>query len=281
MLEPASALHRFAERALGPCQVAASPVGSPGSGLVVRIRDCRGREYVAKRHASASKHAQEVHAYQQWAPALGAGAARLVAADAQTMTILLTALPGHPPDGHGDAREDHYRQAGALLRLLHNAEPARPLPGFRHWLDDRASWWQRQSAPLLSAGDQRVINDHLAALQALGIPDGGPGHFDFQPRNWVVDGAGTLRVIDFEHARIGLQARDFTRLHFRYWATRPGLRDAFLDGYQRQLTAAEQQAMIHCGALDVLTALARGAQTGDPALVCHARATLARLRTGG
>jgi len=118
-------------------------------------------------------------------------------------------------------------------------------------------------------------------LRALGIRDGGPGHFDFQPRNWVTDRDGALRVIDFEHARIGLQARDFTRLHFRYWASRPQLRDAFFDGYQRRPTAAEQQAVINCGAIDALTALARGTQTGDSTLVSHGRATLARLRDEG
>ncbi len=59
-------------------------------------------------------------------------------------------------------------------------------------------------------------------------------------------------MIDFEHARIGLQARDFTRLHFRYWASQPRLRDGFFDGYRRWLTAAEQQAVVHCGAIDAL-----------------------------
>ena len=275
-----SALHRFAEQALGPCELATSPPGSTDSGLVVRIRDSRGHEYIAKRHTTAGKHAREVHAYRHWAPTLGARAARLVAADPQTMTILITALPGHPADGTGNAR-DHHRRPGALLRLLHDAEPAQPLHGFQQWLDDRISRWREQAAPLVSAEDQRVIDHHLTALRSLGIPDGGPGHFDFQPRNWLVDRDGALRVIDFEHARIGLQARDFTRLHFRYWASQPRLRDGFFDGYRRWLTAAEQQAVVHCGAIDALTSLARGTQTRDPALVSYGRATLARLRDEG
>jgi hypothetical protein len=275
-----SALRRFAEQALGPCELATSPPGSTDSGPVVRFRSSRGHEYIAKRHTAIGKHAREVHAYRHWAPALGARAARLVAADLQTMTMLITALPGHPADGTGNAR-DHHRQAGALLRLLHDSEPAQPLPGFQRWLDDRISRWRDLAAPILSAGDERIIEHHLTGLRALGIPDGGPGHFDFQPRNWIVDQNGTLHVIDFEHARIGLQARDFTRLHFRYWASHPRLRDDFFDGYRRQLTADEQQAMINCGAIDALTALARGTQTGDSTLVSHGRATLARLRDEG
>ena len=48
--------------------------------------------------------------------------------------------------------------------------------------------------------------------------------------------AGDVSLIDFEHARINLPARDFVRLRFRIWAARPDLRDAFLDGYGRPLT---------------------------------------------
>jgi hypothetical protein len=278
MPDPTSALHHFAQQALGPCELATAAADGPDSRFVVRIRDSRGGEYIAKRHTSARKHAREVHAYRRWVPALGTGAPRLIAADPQAMTILITALPGHPANAAGDA-PGHHHQAGALLRLLHDAQPARPLHGFQQWLDDRISWWLRHSASLLSAEERRVIDHHLAALRALGTPDGGPGHFDFQPRNWVVDRDETLRVIDFEHARIGLQARDFTRLHFRYWASQPRLRDAFLDGYQRRLTAAEYQVAIYCGAIDALTALARGTQSGDSTLISHARATLARLHT--
>lgn len=279
MPDVTSQLRGFAEQALGLCELATPPGDGPDSGFIIRIRDSGGREYIAKRHASAGKHAREVHAYRHWVPAIGTGAARLVAADPQAMMILITALPGHPAEDSGYA-QDHQRQAGALLRKFHDAEPAQPLQGFQQWLDDRISWWLRQASPMLSARDQQVIEHHLAALRTLGVPDAGPGHFDFQPRNWVIDQAGTLRVIDFEHSRVGLQARDFTRLHFRYWASSPSLRDAFFDGYQRPLTATEQQAVIHCGAIDALTALARGTDTGDSALVSHGRATLARLHAG-
>jgi hypothetical protein len=279
MAGPASALRAFAEKAIGPCELDDQPAHGH-DGHVTRIRDAHGREYVAKRHATVGKHNREVHAYQHWAPALGIRAPRLVATDPQTMTILLTALPGHPSHDGGDLPA-HHQQAGALLRLLHDAEPAQPLRGFQKWLTSRISWWHQQSAALLAAEDKHVIDQHLAALQALAVPSGGPGHFDFQPRNWLVDQAGTLRVIDFEHARIGLQARDFTRLHFRRWASRPRLREAFFDGYRRCLTAAEQQTVVNCGAIDALTALARGTQVGDASLIAHGRATLARLRDEG
>lgn len=268
-------LRSFAEQILGPCELITPPRASE---CVAWIRDALGRDYVAKCHPSAEKHRREVRAYRCWAPALGTRAARLVSADPATMAILVTALPGHACQGPGDITA--HRQAGALLHLLHDAEPPRPLDGFQHWLTSRISWWFERSGSLLRAGDKQAIDQHLAALHALGAPDGGPCHLDYQPRNWLLDQAGTLRVIDFEHARIGLQARDFVRLQFRFWASRPDLRAAFFDGYGRSLTEEENQIIRHCGAIDALTALVRGTEAGDAAMIAHGRATLRQLQHG-
>jgi hypothetical protein len=56
------------------------------------------------------------------------------------------------------------------------------------------------------------------------------------------------------------------------------LRDAFLDGYGRPLTPAEDQLIWHLGALDALTALARGYENADPELTAAGRNTLRQLR---
>jgi hypothetical protein len=270
---PRSALHSFAEQTLGPCHLV-TPLGGEGK-QVAWIRDDHGRDYVAKRHTSLEKHRREVHAYRRWAPVLGSGAARLLTADTAAMTILVTALPGSPAED----RDNHtaHRQAGTLLRLLHDAEPPRPMPGFQDWLDSRIHRWREQAAVLLASWEARLVDWHLSALHALGTPPGGPCHLDYQPRNWLLDQAGTLRVVDFEHSRTGLQARDFVRLHFRCWASRPGLRDAFFDGYGRRLTEEETHTVRHCGAIDALTALVRGTQTGDAMMTAHGRATLRHL----
>jgi hypothetical protein len=275
MAAQAAALLSFAEQILGPCELVTSPTAGD---RVALIRDARGRDYVAKCHSSAEKHRREVRAYRCWAPALGARAARLAGADPDAMTILLTALPGHPCQGDGDIAAHH--QAGMLLRLFHDAEPPRPLDGFREWLTGRVSGWRERCDPLLGAVDKQAIDQHLAALHALAAPIGGPCHLDYQPRNWLLDHAGTLRVIDFEHARIGLQARDFVRLQFRFWTCRPDLRAAFFDGYGRCVTEDEHQVIRHCGAVDALTALVRGTQAGDAAMIAHGRATLRQLRSG-
>jgi Ser/Thr protein kinase RdoA (MazF antagonist) len=264
-------LLQAAKRLLGSCEVTAV-LGD----AVVRVRDARSQEYVVKQHGSRPKHDREVHAYQHWTAALGPAAPRLIAADSATMTIVITTLPGQPCSGDPTAAMHH--QAGALLRRFHDTEPARELPWFSGWLDDRIRHWTSQAKTLLSGEDATVVDSHLAALTMIGVPRGVPCHLDFQPRNWLVDESENLALIDFEHARTDLPARDFVRLRFRVWPSRPDLQDAFFDGYGRRLTDAEDELVRHLGALDALTALARGRQTGDPTLTTSAHTTLGQLR---
>jgi Phosphotransferase enzyme family len=265
-------LPKAAAQLLGqPCKVTAVLAGA-----VARIATTSGEEFVVKQHLNRPLHEREVHAYRCWTRALGASTPRLVAVDDPAMIIVTSALPGGP--GSGDLTPFVHRQAGALLRRFHDAEPPCALTWFRDWLRKRAGHWTSRAAMLLSAADARIIDSHLAALSRMGVPTGGPCHLDFQPRNWLIGRSGDVSLIDFEHARIDLPARDLVRLRFRIWAGRPDLRDAFLDGYGRPLTHAEDQLIWHLGALDALTALARGHENADPELTAAGRTTLRMLR---
>lgn len=264
-------LLEVAKRALGACEVTAV-LGD----TVLRVRDARSQEFVVKQHGTRAKHDREVHAYRHWTASLGPSAPKLIAADSAAMTIVITTLPGQPCSDDPAAAIHH--QAGALLRRFHDTEPPRRLLWFPGWLDDRIRHWTSQVKTLLASEDAAVVDGHLIALKTIGVPHGFPCHLDFQPRNWLVDESRNLSVIDFEHARTDLLARDFVRLRFRVWPSRPELRDAFFDGYGRRLTEAENELVWHLGALDALTALARGRQTSDPALTTAGRATLRQLR---
>ncbi len=265
-------LREAATRLLGPCDVTAVLAEA-----VVRVATASGEELVVKQHLSKPLHDREVHAYRTWTSALGPSAPALIAVDGQAMILITAALPGSSARD-SDLTPSVHQQAGALLRRLHDAEPLADLAWFRGWLDDRAERWTSRAAPLLSADDARIIEAHLDALSRLPIPRGGPCHLDFQPRNWLISPSGAVSLIDFEHARIDLPARDLVRLRFRTWPGRPDLRDAFLDGYGRPLTPAEDQLIWHLGALDALTALARGHENADPGLTAAGRATLQQLR---
>lgn len=58
---------------------------------------------------------------------------------------------------------------------------------------------------------------------------------------------------------------------------RPDLYEAFLDGYGRPLTDAEQERLVTDAALDAVSGIAFGTAHGDPELVERGRRTLARL----
>jgi Ser/Thr protein kinase RdoA (MazF antagonist) len=83
--------------------------------------------------------------------------------------------------------------------------------------------------------------------------------------------------VDFEHCRPDARVRDFARLEHRHWTGQPHLRDAFFAGYGRLLSDAEQQLLRLFGAIEAVTALVRGHETGDAELSAHGRALLTRL----
>jgi thiamine kinase-like enzyme len=60
----------------------------------------------------------------------------------------------------------------------------------------------------------RALRD-LAPLPAM------PCHLDFMPQNMIYSGDGILGLIDFEHSRYDLAARDLVRLATRIWPLRP------------------------------------------------------------
>lgn len=264
------ALREAAIRFLGTCEVTAI-MGT----AIARVTAASGAEFVIKQHGSRAKHEREVHAYRHWTRTLGPSAPELVAIDDPAMIIIATALPGESCLGEGTAAM--FRQAGALLRRFHDGEPPIELPWLRDWLQDRGRHWTSQAGTLLSDADAGVVASHLAALCEGPLLRGSPCHLDFQPRNWLISQSGDVSLIDFEHSRIDLTARDFVRLRFRVWTARPDLQDAFFHEYGRPLTEDEDELVWHLGALDALTALARGHRTGEQELTASGLATLRQL----
>ena len=243
---------------------------------MICVEDRSGTQYIVKHHNSQAKHRREVHAYRHWVPALHPFAPELVASDPNAAIMIITAVPGSSVSDAGTV--GLHRQAGALLRCFHESQRPCRVPGYRQWLSIRADHWAALARPLLCGGDRELIERHLCALDAHEMPGAVPCHLDFQPRNWLTGQDAVVRLIDFEHARIDIPARDFVRLRFRIWTARPDLEDAFLTGYGRVFTDDERQLVWHLGALDALTALARGKQTGDTSMIMAARRTLAQLR---
>ncbi|WP_370132467.1 aminoglycoside phosphotransferase family protein [Streptacidiphilus sp. EB103A] len=231
---------------------------------------------------------RETYAYRGAAPKLGDGRAPvLVDADPVAMALLLTAVPGAVVKGltlTAGEEGDIHRQAGALLRRLHDT--ATPSAHTRleaaadtsRLLDQGA----RQLAvwtPLLTAAQRLLVGDLIDELRGTSELPAAFLHGDWQPRNWLW--SGELAAVDFEQSRYGPAVDDFVLLASGpWWLDRPDLRESFISGYGRTLNGAEQRALRGLAGLAAAGGIARGTAAADLELVRRGQLTLNRLLTG-
>ncbi|MDR7303879.1 phosphotransferase family protein [Haloactinomyces albus] len=257
-----------------PVELAAPPLAH-ATGTLVGLR-CVQTILIGKIHRSRSLHEREVHAYREWTPQLGLAVPRLLAADSDLPGIVVTTVPGTPLDELAldpiTERAAHH-QAGVLLRQLHRIPVTASATELTVYLADRAEHWIIQTADHLSPRGKRLLREHMHRLAALPAPRVAACHLDFQPRNLLWHTDGRIRLIDFEHSRIDLAARDLTRLATRYWSHRPDLKTAFLTGYG-PLSSNDQAVLNHATALEAVTSIAHGLRNNGEEFIRHGRALL-------
>lgn len=227
---------------------------------VLRAHSATHGEVIVKLHRDRQRHDQEVRAYRECVPHLGDRAPRLVAVSGDPPGIIITTVPGARVSDWRltpEQERDAFRQAGRLLAELHSAAAPREDPTWVGWLADRGRYWLDRANHLLSASERAAADQHLAALERLPATTLVPCHLDFMPYNLVRDDDGTVRVIDFEHARYDLAARDLVRMATRIWSGRPDSAEAFLSEYG-SLTEIDTAIIEHCAIIDRLSALAGG-----------------------
>ncbi|HEY2505489.1 MAG TPA: hypothetical protein VGI58_03160 [Streptosporangiaceae bacterium] len=266
---------------LGPIEVTGD-LAWPGNGnQVLEICDSDGRLWIAKALADDSGYQRERDALQRWAPALGDAAPALRGADDRLRLLIMTRLPGQRAEGvPAETDPAAHRQAGRLTRLLHDAEPARVDDGI---LAATAIGLERS----IEAGGHLLTGDEIAFARSqvqpmaeLGPVPTVPTHMDNQPRNWVVDNAGVIRLIDFGRCRRDVWIRDMQRLYFQQWEHRPDLRDAFYAGYGREPDATDASLLRGYLAYQGLSTVVWATRHGDPAFAAHGHRILAELLAG-
>lgn len=255
-----------------------APPLTHATGTVVRLI-ADDTHLIGKIHRAPTRHDQEVRSYREWAPHLAGRTPELLASDPRLPGILLTTVAGTPldelalPAGEEQAA---FQQAGHLLAALHQipvtGDPAR----ITGQLAERAEYWITELGGYLTSRQARLIRDHMRELTNLTTVRVTACHLDFQPRNLLWHPDHGLHLIDFEHARVDLAARDLVRLATRYWSDRPDLRAAFLDGYG-PISASDTAALHHCTALDAATTLAYGIRHAATALITRAHTLLDTL----
>ena len=172
-----------------------------------------------------------------------------------------------------------HERAGEFLARLHALPIAADDPltldeAFRM----RVEAWSARADGLLP---ERVIRNAVAlaheALPALAVMTRVACHRDFTPRNWLIDEAGTLTVIDFEHSRPDLHLVDFERLFTGLWRSRPELREAFLSGYGTDLSGDRTVVLRGVAALGGLSTVVWAREHGDARFEEHGRDVLSWL----
>ncbi len=282
MVEFAGPLAALARRAIGEI-TGVTDCSWPRDGSAVwRVTGVHGCWFL-KRHSSAIFHQREVTALRHWGHALGPGQApSLVTADNDLLAVVMTALPGQPVRELGLGKDDQqevHRQAGTLLRRLHEAaRPAASDAGIRHIATQAEGHLQRAGHLLTPAQSAlaRHSAEHFVHLAAV-LP-AVPIHGDTQPRNWLWDPAARrLAMIDFERAEVAPAVRDLVRLVDGAWDGRPDLAQAFFTGYGRALSGIEEEALTCLTVLDAASGLGWGTANGDGEVISRARKTFARL----
>lgn len=283
---------------LGPYTVASTHSQAHRESQVWRL--VTGDEAVyLKAHRRYAKWAMEVHAYEQWAPALGDQAPRLIATrEDPFQAILTTALPGAPLERAAlpAGREfSAWHAAGAALARLHslpanqwfgsparNGQPQATLPEddpialVGTSLEYRLT--RGVTGGLLDTHEIAVVQRALDAVEVFAGERPTPCHGDYLPRNWIVDAAGMWRgMIDFEHARWDLRMNDLGYWWDRNFSERSDLAAAFLAGYGGSLDEREHTQLYVIRVLCAVGRVIWGHERGDVATRELGHTTLERL----
>src|SRR5262249_26962405 len=140
--------------------------------------------------------------------------ARLHASNNDLQALVLSALTEDP---QADWRHPTVqRDAGALLRRLHDAEE------IDRWDDIAArklaqlDQWQTRASGLLSTRELDFVRAELETLESLPEPMRVPCHLDYTPRNWLI-ADGRVAIVDFEEAAPEVWVNDLAHLYFRWW----------------------------------------------------------------
>lgn len=278
-LEPVTdAVSQWASTHLGPVRVVADR-SRRDRALVVEVEDRGGGRWFVKRPKGAPSFRREVRAYRRFVAPLAVAAPQLVAASSAHGTLLLSGLAGRGAE-ELDLRLSAavHRRAGSWLAQLHGAAAPAAAPGLGADLAGRVT-------DLVAAGRELVddatveylsrVAERFAEMTGLQVV---PCHLDYSQRNWIVDDGGGLGVIDFSASDLALVATDLARLANRQWSVRPDLRDAFLEGYGRELTEEEHEQLECCTALAAMSALVRTRSSPSPVLRTKSQRTLRTLR---
>ncbi|WP_407317827.1 phosphotransferase [Isoptericola halotolerans] len=193
----------------------------------------------------------------------GSTGPRLLHADRERRVLVTAWVPGVlVVEGHRAEQDSGtYRQAGALLRAVH-AVGSR-IDGDWEAAADARALAHLDGVHRIDATSERLLRARIAAHVHPPVRVV-PTHGDFQPRSWVVDDAGRVRVVDRGRFAWRPPATDLAPLDAQQLAGRDDLAAAFVDGYGTDLRqgGAWQRARVR----EAIGTVVRAHRVGDEAL---------------
>jgi hypothetical protein len=265
-------------RVLGPVDVVADLSWAHGEARVLEVRT-RGDEHsIVKWHRGARNYHRELGAYQQYVPALGGDAPRLVASDDRLHLLIISKVPGAIVEGT-DAEHDPavHLHAGEVLRRLHESTPAVVNDHFGDTLMAKFSYWAARVDDTVTAAELDAARHIAATSLEIGPLRNVPAHRDNSTRNWMLGLDGHVRLIDFAALEFEPWAVDLFRLEQREWLDAPLLREAFLDGYGRRPDERDAEVLHAFHAAQAVSTIAWAREHDDAVFAAHGREMLDRL----
>jgi Ser/Thr protein kinase RdoA (MazF antagonist) len=204
---------------------------------VLQLETAYGDQVIIKASETSHHIRREIAAYSRGLPGLDGNVPVMLHAAPGAGLLVTRYLPGAVVAGtpaEDDAQT--YRQAGELLRLLH--QPAGTSGSYLRSLSIRTSSMLDKAHGLLARPVLRALASAIAAVEHLPV-EVVTTHGDYQPRNWLHD-AGTIRVIDFGRAELRPWVHDLVRLGHQQFLEQPGLSAAFHEGLGRLVDTEEE-----------------------------------------
>ncbi|MEU2346357.1 NUDIX domain-containing protein [Streptomyces sp. NPDC013082] len=180
---PDAAVVDFVERTVGRVAQWTDTSWAREESRVWRIRGVQGGTWYVKIHQSNRFHEREVRGLRTWAPALGAAAPRLVAAESSLQAVILTAVPGWTLHGAvlPPARErEVFHRIGGLARRIHQSRPPQSAPPGSGPAVAKAEWHLTGAQSHLLPGDAEFVRDLVRQADALPPLEWVETHGDFQ-----------------------------------------------------------------------------------------------------
>ncbi len=245
---------------------------------VLHVAAPSGDELIVKASATSHHIRREIAAHTQGFEGLPGRVPSMRHASAAAGILVTGFLPGTLVEG--TAAEDDpetYRQAGALLRNIH--QPAGSSPDYATALALKTRAWMDRAHGLLTDDRLDALGRELAGLNP-GVVQLVTTHGDYQPRNWLQDD-GQVKVIDFGRADRRPWLHDLVRLTHQQFLGRPRLSEAFMDGLGRELTPAEADLWRLENLNQAVGTVVWASQVGDGPFEQAGRDMVARVLSGG